>query len=423
MDQRPTSLSYEFPNGRTLNIQLDPRHLFCGEMYWRARRLHEAYEQDILFIPSRVNGSVNDYLAEKYDPVRCAIADAERRELEHTVLGYVGRMLDEVDFDVSRAQLLEFCNNKIDEENKALASSDLDPMIGLILGSPHRVSHMTKLLIQFSIEFLSEGSPMALYAPGAFGPLQSSLFRILLDEMGEGKHEHKHSRLFEGTMSSIGLSPEHNYYADYFDVSTYLVTDYTYSICRNKRHFLKYLGAFFKNEACFINWQKQLGMAASEIYGPSVDRRYFDVHAHVDQSHGRWVVETLIEPAIEMYGDSIIPEILRGFYELSVYQDLFDIEFRHHVASYEAFTATDPSRLCHGTSPVEAVGPGTRSRILYDFDTMLIVRSGTAEITTTHHDARTVLASPSEALQLPRGCPVWVTTTGDGVDIYKVDGR
>ena len=57
-------------------------------------------------------------------------------------------------------------------------------------------------LVQLAPDFLIESSPMARYASGNYGALSSSLFKIIIDELGYGEYKRKHSTLFEETMKS-----------------------------------------------------------------------------------------------------------------------------------------------------------------------------------------------------------------------------
>lgn len=413
------SLSYAMPNKEVLRLDVDARKIFSEDMYARARKLHQIYEQDCLFIPNSMGEGVVDYLADRYDPARLDLAAAEQRKLEADVFGYIDSLLAPHSFNCTREQLLEYFSRRIDEEDAALASDELDSTLALIMRSKDPEVHLKKLLIQFSIEFLSEGSPMAHYAPGAFGPLQANLFRIMLDEMGEGIYEKKHSRLFEGALATLGMNNAHNHYADYFDVSTYVVTDYMFNICKNKKFFLRFLGTMFRNEACFINWQKQLGETIERVFGSSIDRRYFDVHAVVDQDHGRWALDTLVKPALELYGDEVIPEILRGFIELSIYQDLNGLEFCHQVECYEAMRQGAPEAVAASRDPIKIVPQGTRARFMKGGESIITLPPGSRLVSA--HDGSEIDGSDGKgaSVRLPSYYPVWLSAGQSDIAVFS----
>src|SRR3990167_4769682 len=59
-----------------------------------------------------------------------------------------------------------------------------------------------QLLIQMAPDFLAEASPLARTILGSFGPEQSEMMKVLIDEYGYGVHHTKHSTLFEKTLET-----------------------------------------------------------------------------------------------------------------------------------------------------------------------------------------------------------------------------
>ncbi|WP_237046282.1 iron-containing redox enzyme family protein [Aquipseudomonas alcaligenes] len=324
-------LSYTLPNGKAVELNLATEELLGVRMNKNVKRLIGCYEQDMLFLNKEIEGNIQKHLDERYGRDKSKKALDELRTLEAVVFAPVSAQLDKVDFSVSADQLKAFFGIQLDEEFGRLKNGEFDPALSYILNDPNGQALMRSLLTQFSIEFLIEGAPMGLYATGAFGTLQSHLLRVYQDEMGNGVPEDKHSHLYEKTMVDLGLSDTPDAYQDHFLTSNMLVSAYTYQICHDKSKFLRYLGAFFRNEACFIVWQKQLGESVREIYSGKVDCHYFDVHTSVDQAHGRWVLDNLVSHALERFGDDAAPHILRGFVELMIYQDIFGLELDHQI--------------------------------------------------------------------------------------------
>ena len=58
---------------------------------------------------------------------------------------------------------------------------------------------------------------------------------------------------------------------------------------------------------------------------------YFDEHSHIDVHHGRMALKRLIIPMIEQFGDKIIPDLIRGFEEFKLLQDIADEELYAHI--------------------------------------------------------------------------------------------
>jgi hypothetical protein len=62
-----------------------------------------------------------------------------------------------------------------------------------------------------------------------------------------------------------------------------------------------------------------------------VSTEYFDEHSHIDVHHGRMALKRLIIPMIEQFGDKIIPDLIRGFEEFKLLQDIADEELYAHI--------------------------------------------------------------------------------------------
>ncbi|MGX1174641.1 iron-containing redox enzyme family protein [Pseudomonas sp. R151218B TE3479] len=354
-------LDYPLPNGRSVKLDLATEELLGVRMNKNVKRLIGCYEQDMLFLNKEIDGDIQQHLDERYGRDKSKKALDELRTLEAVVFAPVSAQLDKVDFSVSAEQLRAFFGTHLDEEFARLKNGDFDPTLSYILNNPNAQGLMRSLLTQFSIEFLIEGAPMGLYATGAFGTLQSHLLRVYQDEMGNGVPEDKHSHLYEKTMLDLGLSDTPDAYQDHFLTSNMLVSAYTYQICHDKSKFLRYLGAFFRNEACFIVWQKQLGESVREIYRGKVDCHYFDVHTSVDQAHGRWVLDNLIGHALDRFGDDAAPHILRGFVELMIYQDIFGLELDHQILNG---TVAEPAAAANSSlSLSNRVAPGATEHL------------------------------------------------------------
>ena len=409
-------LHYELPNGKPLDIEIARERLLNSDLFSKARQLHDAYEKDILFIPNNLEGDHAKFLAERYSRSEMEAAEAERPSLEDDVFSIIGDQLNTELLTASRSELVDFFHKRIEDEERALKSPEADSTIRAIRESTAPRDNLLRLLIQFSIEFLTEGSNMALYVGGAYGPLQSNLFKILIDEMGGGIYANKHSHLFENMCTSLQLDPIPGAYKDHILTSNYLISNYMYNVCRNKRFFFRYLGVFFRNEACFVNWQQQLSIISREVFGENADSSYFDVHAEVDQVHGRSALTDCVLFAIDQYGDAIIPEVLRGYFELSVYQDLLDIEFRHQMRVAEKCGAVEGEVGAKDAEPLLVVQADERRRVVTRSDAIVTAAPG-ATGTMTGVDAKQLKLSTGIPYALPAFYPVWISGHGGSVSV------
>jgi len=188
------------------------------------------------------------------------------------------------------------------------------PSADAIRSSSDPVTAARDWLVQLAPDFLIESSPMARYASGNYGTLSSSLFKIIIDELGYGDFERKHSTLFENTLRSAELDPVPHRYWQYYLNGSLLLANYYNRITRNRKYIFRYIGAIYLAETGFITscriWRDALKEAL-----PDLDTRYFDEHSHIDVDHSRMALEGLVRPAIGTYGSFAATEIVRGFEE------------------------------------------------------------------------------------------------------------
>jgi hypothetical protein len=288
------------------------------------RLLLNVYETDLLFLPTRDATSCWAAFDAFYGAEAQRRADQARPHLEH--LAFAG-LVDEVDITGTWQgdHLCAYFRSFLAEEKaNATQGPAADPILAAILGAqdPQAVAH--HYLIQMAPDFLSEASAMARLAPGAYGPLQSALFNVLIDEYGAAVHRAKHSTLYEATLTSRGLDPRLHCYWQFYQPGALALTTYFHYVARNKAHFFRYLGALFYTESTLINVTGRQSAALRQIFGNAIDTRYFDEHHHIDRHHSEMVLTRLIEPAVEAYGTRAITGILRGFAEFRLLQQAAD---------------------------------------------------------------------------------------------------
>lgn len=207
---------------------------------------------------------------------------------------------------------------------------DTLPSAEAILNSASPENAARDWLVQLAPDFLIESSPMARYASGNYGKLSSALFKIIIDELGYGEFQKKHSTLFEDTMRSADLDPEAHKYWQYYLNGSLLLANYYNMITRNRSNIFKYIGAIFHAETGFIRsceiWRDALKTAL-----PNLDVRYFNEHIHIDIDHSRMAFDGLVKPAIERYGSFAAQEIVRGFEEAQMVGDIAETDFVNQV--------------------------------------------------------------------------------------------
>lgn len=290
------------------------------------RVLLNIYEADLMFLPVEKFSEVWQDFQNFYANDTKLLGELIRPTLEQHVFGFLDEAID-VSGTWTREALADYFLAL--PEQMANASS---PALDAIRQSSNPQHAALTYMIQFAGDFLSEASAMARNVLGNYGPPQSELFKIVIDEFGYGVHETKHSTLFEKLLTSIGLSPTPHTYWQFYLTTSLLTNNYFHYICRNHAHFFKYLGAVYYTEASLPFICRRIANTLTEVYGSQVAVEYFTEHVHIDQHHGRMAFEKLVMPMVEQYGDEIIPEIVRGYEAVKLLGELADEDFIAQVA-------------------------------------------------------------------------------------------
>ena len=295
------------------------------------RLLLNVYEQSMLFLPQR-RLRQEDMAAFRafYEPKLVGLGQTLRNDLEQIAFSYLDEEV-QVTGQWSWEQLEKYLVGMIERQERqpcALTAS--------IDATSDPAGALRYLLIQQASDFLSEASAMGRAMLGNYGPVQSELMKVFIDEYGYGVHEKKHSTLFERCCLSVGLHPEpHTYYFHYLP-SSLALTNYFHYICANKHLWFRYIGALYYTEASIPHFNKALSRSLVRAFGNgNVDTRYFDEHVHIDRHHRRMVLDHIIKPTFDMHGPQVIPDILLGFESFRLLQDAADRDYLEQVAFIE----------------------------------------------------------------------------------------
>ncbi|WP_374652255.1 iron-containing redox enzyme family protein [Dongia sp.] len=375
------------------------------------RLLFNAFETDLLFLPDTGTDAAPDWrrFDEFYGPETAACAAAARPHLERLAFA---ALEDEVELSGSwspQLTLAYFCDFLAREE-RAPGCDEGDPVMTALLSARDPQAAARHYLVQMAPDFLSEASAMARLAPGAYGPLQSALFNILIDEYGAAVHAAKHSSLFAATMASCGLDPRPHAYWQFYQPGSLALSNYFHFVAANKRHFFRYLGALFYTEASLVNITGRQSRTLRRIFGERVETRYFDEHRHIDRHHRGMVLARLIEPAIAAYGARAIAGILRGFEEFRLLQAQADRDLESQLAWAGSLARNDPRLEPHiaawraGALRSETFHESLDERStthIHPDDRLLLLESGTM----TFHPSAGVAVKlcAGDCLFIPRG--------------------
>ncbi|TJZ64478.1 iron-containing redox enzyme family protein [Chitiniphilus eburneus] len=383
---RPQDLrEFNFDSVLALAELKQPSHLMAQ------RLLLNIYEQDLIFLPQQKKLHLEEFNAFYDEGLRGAGA-AIRPMLERHVFGWL-----DSEVSVSGNWDVDTFKGYADEVLDRVARTP-SALLDCIGNSRNPANAARFFLIQCAGDFLSEASAMARNVLGNFGPAQSELFKILIDEYGYGVAQKKHSVIFESLLAECGLNPAVHYYWQFYTATSLALINYFHYVSANHRHFFRYLGALFYTEASLALVTRAQAQAMRIAFGDTVDTLYFDEHAHIDVHHGKMAFEQLIRPVVLRYGNQVLPDIIRGFEEFRLLQDVADAELFAHVAWHDELSQWRPG-------PPPALPAGARSHPFHECRDDLSVTHvhGATELFAVDKGTLRLVCSPFTELNLSAG--------------------
>lgn len=184
------------------------------------------------------------------------------------------------------------------------AEADLDPPLSA--GARYMRQEMTLegyryLLAIASFDGLVEASRLSRILGGAANEIQCTLIRVLLEEYGNGRYNRKHSTFFARMMAELDLSTQPEAYFDLVPWEVLASINHNFLLTECKQHFLRYNG----------------GLTYFEVVGPSIYRTYlaaaqrlglsdgamgyWELHIREDERHGRWMLDEVALPLVDLY--------------------------------------------------------------------------------------------------------------------------
>jgi mannose-6-phosphate isomerase-like protein (cupin superfamily) len=362
------------------------------------RVLLSVYEQDFVFLPrAGFREKTQDFTA---------FYDRESRVFGEILSCWLERLLFDCVSDavqVSGRWDLPAFVAYFDDFKDRLRAEAHEELMNFIPRMSDPVAGATMYLVQLAGDFLVESSAMTRNVVGNYGPIQSELFKVVIDECGYGVYSTKHSTLFQVVLESLGLDPvPHTYWQLYLPTSMYL-NNYFNSICRDHAKFFRYLGAILQVETAFRVTCSQMARMMTSVFGPSAEVNYFREHTHIDDHHSRMVLEKIITPAVKEYGDTALEEIVRGFEESLVVADQFTLGVRRQLEWIEAAGQGRGGVLpAHSGAELRRDPSGTlRGTRMSDDEVTYEVLSGSLEL---FFGLKTgVVLKPGESLRVPAG--------------------
>ncbi|AXG77692.1 iron-containing redox enzyme family protein [Streptomyces paludis] len=356
------------------------------------RLLMNVYESDALFLPAAgLRKFEADFHAFYHSDSRRA-GDLIRPETERFAFGFLDDTVSvsgQWDEETLRAHL----RHAVDRAN----SPAVRPAFEAIRAAKNPKVAAGSQIVQMALDGLTEATAMSQNLGGAFGPEQSELFKIFVDEFGYGVFPAKHSTLFMDLCSSVGMATTSHHYWFFYLPSSIAINNYFYWATRNRTGFFRYIGAMAFLEATFAAWFGDLTKVFRDVYGDTVDTRYCDEHAHIDQHHGRMAIDDLLIPLARKHGPVAVKGLLQGVEEIQYLDRLAGADLLRQITWDPALSGTPED------APAGAVGE-LDANSAFDtqvaaVDTRLRVLSGEALL---YHSAT------DDPLRVPQGSSVLV---------------
>lgn len=295
----------------------------------RQQALMRSYQGRFVLLPDAVTGSIVARMQSYYDPAGMMRLDGHRAALETDL---IAPLADEVSAAAPRQTCADYITAMLD----GIKSAPTGDFLLWLDDLPEREHHYRNFLIQSSTDLLAEASASALGVIGEYGPPQSALFRILIDEFGYGVHDKKHSVLYRKTLRGLGLSEQYNGYWPLFDTPAIALHNAIHSLFHSPRNFFRQIGFLLFAET---SYQQSTGHHHRYLrkHHPTVDATYFGEHAHIDIHHSNMVVNEVVMPLVTQFGEEVGREIIIG---AEMTRAAFAKSDRHLLAVSQAFHAS-----------------------------------------------------------------------------------
>lgn len=261
----------------------DAAHLFLQRVLYRINRLRLFWYDDL----RHYTNERSQYLQSVRDRI-----EAVWQEWELSHLDVAG--LQKLDVAAVKQALIE------------RGEKDLDPPLSennRYLREQMSQAGYRRVLAIGSFDGLVEGSRMCTILGGAANEVQATLFRVLLEEYGNGRLTRKHSTYFAQMLSEFGMHTEPEAYFDLVPWEVLACANHNFLLTERKRHFLRYNGGLTYFEvagpAAYRNYlaaAQRLGLSAAAM-------GYWELHIREDERHGRWMLDDVALPLADRYPD------------------------------------------------------------------------------------------------------------------------
>ncbi|GLY73493.1 iron-containing redox enzyme family protein [Actinoallomurus iriomotensis] len=273
------------------------------------RLLGTFYEAETVLLPEQGLTELRGDFDEFYGTGLRHLREATISDLERFAFGCLA---DEVDVSGNcTVDVLDAYFQHVTDESEQGES----PALNAIAAARRPEVAADTYLVQLALDGLTEASAMSRNLAGAYGPEQSALFKIFIDEFGYGVHDTKHTTIFAKMLRSRAMATHVHAYWNFYLSGPLATNNFYYYLSRDHAKFFRYAGAVTYAEAVFAPAFVKMIKVYREIFGDDVDLHYCDEHAHIDEHHGRITREQVLLALAEKHGPGVVPELMRGIAE------------------------------------------------------------------------------------------------------------
>jgi hypothetical protein len=178
-----------------------------------------------------------------------------------------------------------------------------------------------RLLEIASLNGLVEASQLSRVLGGAASSTQATLFRILMEEYGAGRPDKKHSSFFARMLQQQGLSAAPEAHLERVPWEVLSAINHSFYLAENKRHYLRFCGAFTYTELSTPASFESYAKAALRLGLSDGRSDYWSLHMREDERHGAWMLEDVAIPLLESMRDHQ-HDVLFGYAQQSFVETL-----------------------------------------------------------------------------------------------------
>jgi hypothetical protein len=207
----------------------------------------------------------------------------------------------------------ERCSTDAPAALRAWAERDRRPASGSDWFAEHAgIEAYRRLLEIVSVNGLVEASQLSRVLGGPQHPVQSTLFRILMEEYGAGRPHKKHSHFFARMLEEQGLAAQPEAYLDSAPWQVLSAINQSFYLTENRRHYLRFCGAFTYTELSTPVGFRGYAAAAQRLGLSDGHGDYWALHIREDERHGAWMVDEVALPLLAQFPERA-GEVLFGY--------------------------------------------------------------------------------------------------------------